>query len=107
MEDTTPITGRGALTDTTRFGRDDAGRYVKGMFDEVRIYSRALTATEIAEIHADPTAVITADVSSRNEYAPRDNNRVPVMMAVDSTDATKVLPVYVNPDTGAVLIETN
>ena len=41
-----------------------------------------------------------------NEVAIRDENFEHVLMAVDSTDATKLCPVYVDAD-GAVLISTS
>lgn len=37
--------------------------------------------------------------------APRDENHVPVAVAQSAIDSTVVLPVYVNPATGAVLVE--
>lgn len=35
----------------------------------------------------------------------RDDNHVPVLCAQDSTDPTKLLPIQVNPATGAILVE--
>ena len=92
-----------------QWGNSNHGSAVpyEGKIRESRIYKRLLTETEIGELYANDTAVITPVTASLTGNASRDNNHVPVMMAVDSTDATKKLPVYVNPDTGAVLIETN
>lgn len=36
----------------------------------------------------------------------RDDNYVPVLMGQDSTDDTKVIPVQINPATGALLLES-
>lgn len=45
------VTGRGALADVSRFGRDDAGRFVKGVFDDVRVYDMALSQAQIQQIY--------------------------------------------------------
>ena len=36
----------------------------------------------------------------------RDQNYVPVISGQDSTDPTKVLPILINPATGAILLES-
>lgn len=45
------VSGRGALTDSTRLMRDDAGRFVKGKQDDVRFYNFALSLTDIQNVY--------------------------------------------------------
>jgi hypothetical protein len=35
-------------------GRQGKGMYWKGLLDEVRVYNRALTATEVQTLYANP-----------------------------------------------------
>lgn len=59
-----------------------ADRYLKGKVRDFRIYNRALSATEVTDIAADPTAVTGVDLASL---------KVPAI--IDSATSTVTLPV--------------
>lgn len=42
---------------------------------------------------------------SGTDAVQRDGNHAPVLMGIDSTDSTKVLPFLVNPASGALILE--
>lgn len=52
----------------------------------------------------DSTAI--SFVPSASQATIRDQNQVNVKTGISSTDSTVILPVYVNPSNGAILIET-
>lgn len=69
------------------------------------LYSDGVTLIPIAidgngDVKTDGTNVISFTPS---QISPKDENYVNVLMAVDSTDPTKLCPVYVN-SSGAILI---
>lgn len=52
----------------------------------------------------DDSTVITVIPSST--FPKTDHNGMPILKAVSSSDSNVILPVYVNPTTGAVLVDS-
>ena len=49
---------------------------------------------------------VSAVMSNLGSTLPRDDNRIPCVGGVSNTDSTVVIPLSVNPTTGAVLAQT-
>ena len=70
--------------------------------------------TTIVPIQIDPTthALTVGDGTSGSDNGPsggnalRDNNRVPVLMAVSESDGTTPVPIYAD-SSGSLLIDSN
>ena len=52
----TVATGLSAITDTLYIGKDTSGQYISAYMWNVRLYNRALAASEVATLYADPMA---------------------------------------------------
>ncbi len=61
--------------------------------------------TAAGGVRVDDSTVISF-TPNPNQALLRDENNVPVMKGVSSADPSVLLPIYVNPATGAILIST-
>ena len=48
---------------------------------------------------------VSAVMANLTGSLPRDDNRIPCLGGVSNTDSTKVIPISVNPTTGAILAQ--
>ncbi len=49
---------------------------------------------------------VSAVIANLPQTLPREGNRIPCLGGVSNTDSTVILPVSVNPATGAILAQT-
>lgn len=72
----------------------------------------SVDGTTLTPISVDPTTgrvkmeigtSVSAVVSNLPSTTPRDENRIPCITGVSTTDSTVFIPLSVNPTTGAIL----
>lgn len=88
--------GEGATT-ANYIGRSvyTADKYLKGKVRDFRIYNRALSATEVSDIGADPSAITGVDLDSLKVPAIIDAATSTVTLPVEpGTDLTTLDPTY-------------
>jgi hypothetical protein len=73
-----------------------ADRYLKGKVGDFRIYNRALSAAEVTDLAADPTAIVSVQLDSLKVPAVIDSATSTVTLPVEpGTDLSTLDPTYV------------
>ena len=115
LEDTESVTGRGVLSNNSRLMRDDAGRFVKGKQDDVRIYDKSLTAAQISTIYNDGNGTektcsdqkIFTGILETTRFPSRELNQNMILKGRDFTarliDRTVEPEVYTNLPAGSIV----
>jgi Glycosyl hydrolases family 43/Concanavalin A-like lectin/glucanases superfamily len=102
---TTPGSIGSGVTKANYIGRSmySADKYFKGRMRDFRIYNRALSADEVAELGADPTTVSAVVLDSLKAPALIDTNAGTIVLPVrPGTDRTNLNPVFKAASTSTV-----
>lgn len=82
------ISNTDALVTIGTNGDHIASRYFTGLMDDVRIYDRALSADDVAQLHAATTHLCFAEITADDEFDFSKLDASAVQAAIDALDPT-------------------